>query len=338
MQPARSSARRIWSASVGPEPPPSLWQRFREGLRRDGLRPTLRRAARKMWKVTMKTKARLSQPRPSTGPLQPSADYREHRATWVDVKEKDTVPWGRQQAASLWERLYARYDPMVDGQTVLDVGCSWGYLLMYLSEQFKPARLIGTDIKPWWEQKNHGWNYAALGDRLQFFVGDLAENRQIPDQSVDLILCTSVLQYMTPEQIEANLTRAYDLLRPGGQMILRTRVFTSYIGADLHREIELPYVHLLHGECDLARFLDERRHGKKPPYLNWLTATSYAAILIRSGFEVLDLQRRPNKHAPEVLQRVVEAYPWISTDELTCAELEAQLLRPVCPEDLPGLA
>jgi len=255
----------------------------------------------------------------------------------VSPKEKETIAWGRQQAAALWNNLYCRYDPIVDGRTVLDLGCSWGYLLMYLAERFRPARLIGTDIKPWWQISAHGWNYADLGERISFFVGELAQNRDLPDRSVDLILCSSVLQYMTPEQIEANLERAYDLLRPGGEMILRTRVFTSYIGADLHHDIALPYAHLLYAERDLQRFLGERCGGKAAPYLNWLTASSYLAIFTRVGFEVLDVQRRPNRHATDVLERVIAAYPWISRAELTCAELEAHLLRPLEPEDLSAL-
>ncbi len=120
-------------------------------------------------------------------------------------------------------------------------------------------------------------------------------------------------------------------------MILRTRVFTSYVGADLHHDIALPYVHLLYPERDLARFLREHRNGKAAPYLNWLTASSYLAIFSRVGFEVLDVQRRPNRHVTDVLERVVASYPWISRSELTCAELEAHLLRPLEPEDLRGL-
>lgn len=259
--------------------------------------------------------------------------YRATREGWVDQKAKQTLEWGGQQAAALWENLYARWNPLVDACTVLDLGCSWGYLLKFLAERFKPARLIGTDIKPWWELTAHGWDYAALGERLMLRAGPLPEIREIPEQSIDLALCTSVLQYMTPEQVEENVTRCYDLLRPGGEMLLRTRVFTSYIGADLHRDIELPYVHLLYGERDLARLVRERR-GKEPPYLNWLTASSYLAIFMRSGFELLDVKRRMNKHAPEVMERVARAFPWIAPEELFCAELEARLARPIEPEEL----
>jgi cyclopropane fatty-acyl-phospholipid synthase-like methyltransferase len=255
------------------------------------------------------------------------------RRKWVSREAKDTQRWGRSQAEALWDNLFARYGPVVDAATVLDLGCSWGYLLKFLADEFKPRRLIGTDIEPWWDRAEYGWDHARLGERIEFHAGDLPSIGSIPDESVDLILCTSVLQYMTPEQLEANMERAYELLRPGGEMLVRTRVFTSYIGADLHRDIELPYVHLLHGERDLALFMRARR-GKEPPYLNWLTASTYLAIFMRSGFEVLDARRRMNKAAPEVMDRVGEAFPWIAPEELLCAELEARLLRPIEPEEL----
>jgi SAM-dependent methyltransferase len=253
------------------------------------------------------------------------------------VEGKETQAWGEKQAVSLWSNLYERYSPSVDGRTVLDIGCSWGYMLKFLAEQFRPARLIGTDVAAHWQTSNHGWNYRRLGELVEFHVGDLPDIAALGDRSIDLMLCTSVFQYMTPEQLEANLEHAYDLLRPGGQMVLRTRVFTSYIGADLHDDLDLPYAHLLYGERDIAAALHTQ--GKEPPYLNWLTASTYLAIFARAGFEVVDARRRPNRVAPDVLDRVGAAFPWIAPDELTCAELEAQLVRPIGLEDLavPGV-
>jgi SAM-dependent methyltransferase len=257
-------------------------------------------------------------------------------ATRSRVQVKETQAWGEKQASNLWSNLYERYSPLVDGRTVLDVGCSWGYMLKFLADRFRPTRLIGTDVAPHWETSRHGWNYRRLGDLIEFHVGNLPDIAALEDGSIDLMLCTSVLQYMTPEQLEANLERAHDLLRPGGQMILRTRVFTSYIGADLHDHLDLPYAHLLHGERDIAAAL--RTRGSEPPYLNWLTASTYLATFVRAGFELVDVRRRPNRVAPEVMDRVGEAFPWIAADELTCAELEAQLVRPIGFEDLtiPG--
>jgi SAM-dependent methyltransferase len=251
--------------------------------------------------------------------------------------EKATIAWGDAMAERLWTGLYARYEPVIDTAVVLDLGCSWGYFLKYLAEHHAPTRLIGVDINPIWESADHGWRYGQLGDRLEFHCGSLPNIEDIPPRSVDLITCTSVLQYLSPEHLEQTLARAYELLRPGGQMILRTRTFTSYIGADLHADFELPYVHLLFAERELTQLLEARRE-KTAPSLNHLTASTYLAMFHLAGFEVLDARRRMNSRAPEVMALVRASYPWLSDEELLCAELEVQLVRAVTPDDLASLA
>ncbi len=254
--------------------------------------------------------------------------YRAQRATWASKEEKERAQWGQRQALSLWEGLYARFSPAIDERVVLDLGCSWGYMLRFLAERYAPARLIGTDLSPAWRRVDHGWDYEALGGLVSFIEGDLATIDQLEPESIDTILCTSVLQYMTPEGVAANLARAYQLLRPGGEMLLRTRVFTSYVGADLHREIALPYPHLLYPEAALIALVQARR-GRPPNYLNWLTASSYLMMFLRAGFEIADARRRFNKVEPQLIARVAARYPWISAEELNCAEVEARLVRTI---------
>ena len=281
----------------------------------------------RLWRI----KIRLlpwTRPRPGRLPA-----LRRSGAGWEPPERKHTTDWGENQARALWDGLYARYRPVIDGSVVLDLGCSWGYLLRHLAAEHRPGRLIGVDVSPLWERVEHGWDWSSQG--IEFHTGQLSELDTLRDGTVDLILCTSTLQYMTPEQIEDNLGRAYRLLRPGGRMVLRTRVFTSYIGADLHRTIAKPYVHLLHGEQQLARLVREWT-GTEPRYLNWLTASTYTAIFHRAGFEILDVRRRPNSVAPQVMKEVQEAVP-APPGELLCAELEAHLMRPVEASDYSRL-
>jgi SAM-dependent methyltransferase len=250
--------------------------------------------------------------------------------------EKDTLAWGERQALSLWENLYSRWDPSIDRRTVLDLGCSWGYFLRFLGEHFRPARLIGTDIRPWWDIRPHGWDYAALSS-LEFHVGALPAIEALEAETVDLVLSTSVLQYLQPEELEETVECAYALLRPGGEFLLRTRVFTSYIGADLHSFCDVPYVHLLAGEPTIAAYVRDV-FDREPPRVNSLTASAYLVVFQRAGFELRDVRRVPNRRAPDVLAAVRERFPWISEDELVCAELEARLCKPFEPERLGELA
>lgn len=263
-----------------------------------------------------------------------SPDSQAARRGWATLEEKGKQGWGNEQAKKLWDNFYAKHDPAIDEMVVLDLGCSWGYLLKYLIEERKPQKLIGTDIQPWWAIRDHGWDYQQYGETIELHAGNLPEINAIPAKSVDTILCTSVLQYMTPEQVEENVCRAYDLLRPGGEMLVRTRTFCSYLGADLHREIDMPFPHLFYGERDLATFMATRRDKQDVPYLNFLTASSYITIFLRSGFEIITHNRRPNRKDLPNLDQVRERFPWISEAELNCAELEVRMVRPIEPEDL----
>ena len=261
-------------------------------------------------------------------------DYLESRSKLVTREEKGGSDWGGGMAQKIWDGLYSRHSPVIDGATILDIGCSWGYLLKFIEETFKPAKMIGTDIRPWWEIEDHGWNYEELGDRLQLIASDLTEIEDIPSESVDLAMCTSVLQYLTPENVEANMEKAYSLLKPGGEMILRTRVWTSAIGADLHREIELPYAHLLYSKAETDRVVEEM--GKQTKYLNWLDSNTYLAIFHRVGFEMIDVRRRMNHHAENVASRVLDMYPWVDPKEALCAELEVRMVKPIEEGDEVG--
>ena len=262
-------------------------------------------------------------------------EYLEKRANLATREEKGGSDWGSGMAQKIWDGLYSRYSPTIDGATILDVGCSWGYLLRYISQNFDPEKIIGTDIRPWWEIEDHGWNYNKLGKRVQFIAGDLAEIEEIPNESVDLAMCTSVLQYLTPENVQANMMKVYSLLKPGGEMILRTRTWTSSIGADLHREIELPYSHLLYSKPETDIILRER--GKPEKYLNWLDSNTYLSIFHMVGFEMLDVRRRMNHHSQEVAARVLDEFPWIDPKEMMCAELEVQMVKPFDDMDVENM-
>jgi DNA-directed RNA polymerase subunit RPC12/RpoP len=117
-------------------------------------------------------------------------------------------------------------------------------------------------------------------------------------------------------------------------MILRTRVWTSAIGADLHREIELPYAHLLYSKAETDRVVEEM--GKQTKYLNWLDSNTYLAIFHRVGFEMIDVRRRMNHHAENVASRVLDMYPWVDPKEALCAELEVRMVKPIEEGDEAG--
>ena len=258
------------------------------------------------------------------------SDVTEVRRSWVRDEQKLTLEWGEKQADTLWDNLYAKWDPVIDGQDVLDIGCHWGFLLRFLGERFRPRRLIGIDLVPNWDTVVHGWDWRA-DDRVEFHRTD-ALGLDLPPGSLDLVLCSSVFQYLSPELLDRTLARVRELLRPGGRFLLRTQVYTSYLGASLHRDYELPYVHMLHGQQLLADRL-RAGTGRQAQYTNWLTSTSYLTAFARAGFEILDTVRMMNFLEPQVVQRVAREYP-VAEEEINCTGLEAHLIKQIEPGQL----
>ncbi|HWH45669.1 MAG TPA: class I SAM-dependent methyltransferase, partial [Thermoleophilaceae bacterium] len=259
------------------------------------------------------------------------------RSESVDVAEKSTQEWGALWAEGLWESLYRRFDPTIDGQDVLDLGCNWGYLLKLITERFRPRRLVGVDLHPMWEVLDHGWSYGELPN-VELHDGVFADIEAIGPASIDLILSTSTLQMMGPEELERNLAKAYEVLRPGGEMLLRTRVATSYIGADLHARFDLPYAHLLHPGPVIERSAAEAGDHGLPELLPY-TASTYLALFARAGFEAVEVRRLFNRdHGGELEARVRAALPGVADEERRCMELEARLVKPIDPADVSALA
>jgi SAM-dependent methyltransferase len=251
-------------------------------------------------------------------------DFTQAQKTWVSSATKRSAAWGEEVAKSLWNNLYTPWIDDPNGRSFLDVGCSWGYLFKHMLDHCSPTRLIGVDIAPHWEGSPFAWEKETRA-HITFHHGDVF-SAPLADASFDYVLCASVLQYLPPTQLDKTIERIRQLLRPGGELLLRTQVFTSYLGLQLHRVYQTPYVHLLYGEDTIFSRLESagrRRSG----FTNWFTATSYLCAFTDAGFEILDVRRFPNQHAPSVQDRVLADFP-ASREEMTVSQLGVRLRRP----------
>ena len=100
----------------------------------------------------------------------------------------------------------------------------------------------------------------------------------------------------------------------------------------MHRDIQLPYSHLLFSERETAEALEKM--GKSPKYTNWLTPSTYLVIFTRVGFEVVDVKRHMNSKAPAVIERVIERFPLIHPRELMCSDIDVRLIKPIDTEQV----
>jgi SAM-dependent methyltransferase len=118
----------------------------------------------------------------------------------------------------------------VRGKTVLDLGCGSGNELVVLLA--RGANVIGIDISP---------DLIALakervGDRALVRVGS-AYDTELPDSSVDVIFCISVIHHLDISIVCGEMRR---ILKPGGFVVLREPIRFSPTYARLRSFLPAP--------------------------------------------------------------------------------------------------
>ncbi len=97
--------------------------------------------------------------------------------------------------------------------TALDFGCGVGRLSRALATRFDSV--IGVDISPRMIElaKEHN-----PGSRFQFVINQSTDLKFVPNESVDLVYSSIVLQHIPPPAVKKYVCELYRVLRPGGVM------------------------------------------------------------------------------------------------------------------------
>ncbi len=98
---------------------------------------------------------------------------------------------------------------------ILDVGCGPGHSLLMLDQRFHPEKIIGLDVDPNVSERS-AENAAACKCDVQFVVNDAA-SIELPDESVDMILCHQTFHHIVDQTSTAN--EFYRVLKPGGVLL-----------------------------------------------------------------------------------------------------------------------
>lgn len=96
----------------------------------------------------------------------------------------------------------------------LDLGCGRGELVAHLHEQ--GFDITGVDYS------DEALNVARSIHPTARFVRAHAAEPAFPPASFDRIFCLGTIEHLTDDEVESLLRGAYELLRPGGRMVVTT--------------------------------------------------------------------------------------------------------------------
>jgi SAM-dependent methyltransferase len=192
-----------------------------------------------------------------------------------------------------------------EGNTVLEIGCSRGYLLNAFLQQER-FNAIGADVS----DEALAQAVADFGDRIAF-VRSTPTGLPLEDRSVDVIYTIDTVEHLTrPREI---FMEAWRVLRKGGVFLVHFHPWLGPYGSHLEDTIPFPWPHVMFSMntlLDVAAYLYEspdydtpcyyvdRKSGGKGPnpftskaqwdeFLNHITLSQYKRMLKTLPFEVL---------------------------------------------------
>lgn len=99
------------------------------------------------------------------------------------------------------------------GETLLDIGCGWGSLVLRAAQKFG-AQVLGVTLsRLQYEEAQRRIAAAGLAQRAQVAFSDY---RRIAGRQFDKIVSVGMFEHVGRERLAEYFRKAYELLRPGG--------------------------------------------------------------------------------------------------------------------------
>ena len=138
-------------------------------------------------------------------------------------------------AAGEWHQLKPLFPPL-QGKTVLDLGCGYGWHCIFAAGQ-GAARVLGLDLSRKMIEEAGRRN---AEEQIEYRVCGM-EEYEYPDDTWDCVVSNLALHYI--EDIENIFQKVYRTLKPGGVFIFNIEhpVFTAGVGQDwIYTEAGVP--------------------------------------------------------------------------------------------------
>ncbi len=126
---------------------------------------------------------------------------------------------------------------ILQGETVLDIGCGAGMDLLLAARRVGPnGRAIGVDMTKTMRDRARASAAAAGANNVEVHESD-ATALPLPDASVDVVISNGVLN-LVPEKEKA-FAEILRVLRPGGRLQLADIALDVELSEDVRRNIDL---------------------------------------------------------------------------------------------------
>lgn len=235
----------------------------------------------------------------------------------------DAEGWTIDNALTFLEEEVPDLRTLIAGNTVLDIGCGYGYQVVAFAKQLNAARSVGVDIVPRYIRR--AWEIAeehGVKDRVEFYCPALPEDYK---GFFDVVISLNSFEhYSDPEGI---LRLMIDYVKPGGRIIITFGpLWYSPHGGHGMFMTELPWYHLIFKEETIMKVRSDyrsdgaRRFEEVEGGLNKMSVRKFEAILSRvcseNGVQVERLKYRAVKKLPLVTR--IPILRELFTNHATC--------------------
>jgi SAM-dependent methyltransferase len=170
----------------------------------------------------------------TTGPLRRFNQIERAQGNRFDSKENYIAD--RVSNISDYRQLFGSFGSF-EGKTVLELGCSTGYLLNCF-RQYENFTAIGAEIDP----KPLAVARAQYGKDIRF-VQTTPGHIPVPDSSVDVVYTIDTIEHLSqPHDIFMDVFR---ILKPGGKFLIHFGPWYNPNGAHLEDIIPFPWPHVM---------------------------------------------------------------------------------------------
>ncbi len=191
------------------------------------------------------------------------------------------LPEVEERVATIQRRL-ARFIDLPTGARVLDLGAALGLYVV----AWKRAGFDAVGVEPWAGAVEASREIEAeTGVSFEVLQG-AGEALPLPDESVDLVVATSVLEHVDdPGRVMAE---AHRVLRPGGGLYFYTTSAICPRQAEIRLFPAFPWYPAA-VQKRIMRWAAERHpwlvHGTSAPAYHWFRPKATEALLCRTGFD-----------------------------------------------------